>query len=415
MAAIYDGSPLFGVQPNAFSKFQSASLTPIGSAKEEDYYAYLNDIFSTHWPDVLTREKDEYRSDGLEAFTWQHRPPVPRNKWTYNVGTSYSILAGDFDLVKKKVQIPQSSQQQFITSDPENGDFPVLLGQLLAKQCDLVYKSLPLAKASLYANPFFSNEAVFSKNDAEGLGFMFENHAFLVFRGSSSFTDWYRNFKFTKEEDGDVRIHKGFRINLNLLQKQIDDWLATIPKDCKGYICSGHSLGGAMATLCAYRLAAKGLNVSRVITFGAPRVGDFKFQKIYKELGLQDKTVRVVNGTDAVSYIPPEFLGYSHVGTSFFLPTERILAGTPVAGDKPDWWTALTFYFLPAGHWYYLLKALPTIFGFFHSSAEHQRSKGYSNAMAQYIEAKADEHVADKEKMEKLSRLHQMYFSGEVK
>lgn len=102
MAAIYDGSPLFGVQPNAFSKFQSASLTPIGSAKEEDYYAYLNDIFSTHWPDVLTREKDEYRSDGLEAFTWQHRPPVPRNKWTYNVGTSYSILAGDFDLVKKR-------------------------------------------------------------------------------------------------------------------------------------------------------------------------------------------------------------------------------------------------------------------------------------------------------------------------
>jgi hypothetical protein len=66
----------------------------------------------------------------------------------------------------------------------------------------------------------------------------------------------------------------------------------------------GHSLGGALATLCAHDLRAYlGLsaNLVSVYTFGSPRVGNNAFCSRYDEL--VPSTFRVVNAHDIVTKV----------------------------------------------------------------------------------------------------------------
>ena len=64
----------------------------------------------------------------------------------------------------------------------------------------------------------------------------------------------------------------------------------------------GHSLGGAMATLCAADLGNLGVPVE-LITWGAPRVGNADFVELYHRSapgGRHATTARFVNGLDVV-------------------------------------------------------------------------------------------------------------------
>jgi len=72
---------------------------------------------------------------------------------------------------------------------------------------------------------------------------------------------------------------------------------------------TGHSLGGAMATICASRMVARGIVVSGLYTFGSPRVGDAEF---VAHLGTTH--FRFVNNNDIVTKAPPLMCGFRHHG-----------------------------------------------------------------------------------------------------
>lgn len=80
---------------------------------------------------------------------------------------------------------------------------------------------------------------------------------------------------------------------------------------------TGHSLGGALACLCAYSLRRALLLIEylqpevTVYTFGQPGIGNRAFQRIYNRA--VPLTFRVVNENDAVSGL--SLLGNNHVGT----------------------------------------------------------------------------------------------------
>ena len=81
---------------------------------------------------------------------------------------------------------------------------------------------------------------------------------------------------------------------------------------------TGHSLGGALATLCAYRLHKQGVPVRGVITIGSPRVGNPAFANDFNSM-FGAKSTRWVDDDDFVTQIPPELGGpleYRHVGSS---------------------------------------------------------------------------------------------------
>jgi len=86
-------------------------------------------------------------------------------------------------------------------------------------------------------------------------------------------------------------------------------------------VCTGHSLGGALASLAAISLH-KNLQefhgTIRLFTFGQPRTGNLNYSR-YIEDGIgSDNMYRVVHLYDGVPTMVPQFLGYHHHATEYW-------------------------------------------------------------------------------------------------
>ncbi|HEX8873177.1 MAG TPA: lipase family protein [Nitrosospira sp.] len=130
--------------------------------------------------------------------------------------------------------------------------------------------------------------------------------AVLVFRGTErSLNDLITDLEFgiPPLDQQVVGVHQGFRKALDLVWDNIDKELATL--DCPVFY-TGHSLGAALATLAALRRAPRAL-----YTFASPRVGNEAFVASFVSLPI----FRVVDDEDALTLLPPELLGFRHVGT----------------------------------------------------------------------------------------------------
>jgi len=159
----------------------------------------------------------------------------------------------------------------------------------------------------------------------------------LGFPGTESKEDWMRDFESlgTKDWNG-LKTGAGF-IQRYKEHMQAEDFRqkvdALIQKENPAAIfCIGHSLGGALATLCAtdFVTSATGKKVV-AITFGQPRV--FKADDAVKvnqnfKLGNPggNEFIRIVNFGDMIPSTPQSTLGFEHVGRPFYL-------NKPVAGD----------------------------------------------------------------------------------
>lgn len=98
-------------------------------------------------------------------------------------------------------------------------------------------------------------------------------------------------------------VHNGFQ---NELEKIWHEILITLANHLtKRLTITGHSLGGAMATVAASRLKDR---IHSLYTFGSPRVGTKKMVEAFKEV----KHYRFVNNNDIVPTVPFAFMGYRH-------------------------------------------------------------------------------------------------------
>ncbi|CAE7845683.1 LIP [Symbiodinium sp. KB8] len=120
-------------------------------------------------------------------------------------------------------------------------------------------------------------------NVAGYVGQLMTGEILVSFRGTqpSSLKDWIDDLKFVKTEPypycTKCEVHKGFYQSWNALKSQV---LNAIDGFGGGpIVVTGHSLGAAMAALCAFDL--KGYSVEHVYTFGQPRVGDTNFASTF--------------------------------------------------------------------------------------------------------------------------------------
>jgi hypothetical protein len=102
---------------------------------------------------------------------------------------------------------------------------------------------------------------------------------------------------------------------------------------------TGHSLGGAMANIAAYKLAsdpnygAIASSLAQVYTFAQPMVGNRAFKKAWDELPSAPKLFCHVHQHDVVPHLPPaDTFEFVHVGTTF-----RSLPRTDNDPRTPDW------------------------------------------------------------------------------
>jgi hypothetical protein len=78
-------------------------------------------------------------------------------------------------------------------------------------------------------------------------------------------------------------------------------------KGVTSFIITGHSLGGALATICSYHLVKAGAEIHSIYTFASPKTGNDVFVKDYNTLIPENKVFRVYNPKDLVVSVPALF------------------------------------------------------------------------------------------------------------
>lgn len=106
-------------------------------------------------------------------------------------------------------------------------------------------------------------------------------------------------------EDGKQMVHSGFYDAFRAVEQHIcKDLGEPSEKDLPLYI-TGHSLGGALATVATHCLSSDYLSSDRLAacyTYGGPRVGNLAFGQ-----SIKPPVYRVVNAADVVPRLPPVF------------------------------------------------------------------------------------------------------------
>jgi len=151
----------------------------------------------------------------------------------------------------------------------------------------------------------------------------------IAFRGTQTQLEWWRNLQATQKDYSDPitgdyygKVHQGyFKIVREKISKSLIEIVRQLDPTIPCYI-TGHSLGGAVATLSAMEIA---LNVPEIreqiqlYTYAAPRIGDRDFAEAHSRL--IPNSYRVVNLSDSVPLVPPIEIknkfttaNYAHVG-----------------------------------------------------------------------------------------------------
>lgn len=102
-------------------------------------------------------------------------------------------------------------------------------------------------------------------------------------------------------------VHSGFKGETDKIWAALLRHYKEFAKNKKVYI-TGHSLGGAMATIACSRLEEIS-KIEQLTTFGSPRVGTRKFVK-----NIATPHMRFVNNNDIVTKVPLLLMGYKHHG-----------------------------------------------------------------------------------------------------
>jgi hypothetical protein len=136
-----------------------------------------------------------------------------------------------------------------------------------------------------------------------------DNHALLAFRGTEADNnnDKKADAEIDRTPEAGALVHSGFKRYLDAVWPQVTQcvagYRATHPDQ---NICiTGHSLGGALATLAFTRLNDP---ASSLITFGCPRVGNPAYCNLIDALARTRKFYRAVDNLDIVTHIPSDLL-----------------------------------------------------------------------------------------------------------
>jgi pimeloyl-ACP methyl ester carboxylesterase len=200
----------------------------------------------------------------------------------------------------------------------------------LGTACDLAYLNDPEASAAFKEKLGLVGRVVAAGNTQVFVGAN-DEHIVAAFRGTESPTtidglkDWLLTnaVNFLVLPEGDIgtdfaaagvgaRFHQGFMVALAQVWDSFFEAVKALRDEKKRPIwLTGHSLGGALAVLAAWRLEQKFIQVHKVYTYGAPMVGNSHAAEAFS----REFDNRIYRYVDARDFIP-------------FLPTISLIANT---------------------------------------------------------------------------------------
>jgi len=153
----------------------------------------------------------------------------------------------------------------------------------------------------------------------------FNNSLYICFRGTSSFLDWKTNLnfklsKYTKNNE-EFKLHSGYYNSYMSIKLPLINYLKNYSYD--NIYITGHSLGGSLATICSFDLIDHSDFINKnitCITFGAPRIGNKQFMKLYRKYNISIH--RIVISSDPVPKLPLNS-EYVHVSSSIYFKNKK--------------------------------------------------------------------------------------------
>lgn len=173
----------------------------------------------------------------------------------------------------------------------------------------LAYQDAETVESQVVDGWGFERCRVFSIDNTECFVASTADAIVVSFRGTQEVGDWLTNlnFAFTSQPFG--AVHRGFFNGFELVRVLVEGTLREFGASRKKVVITGHSLGGALATVAAATWHGK-FPISGVYTFGQPAVGFSGFRS-FIDVCYPESFHRFVNDDDVVPRVPP---GYRHVG-----------------------------------------------------------------------------------------------------
>ena len=134
-------------------------------------------------------------------------------------------------------------------------------------------------------------------------------------------------------------VHRGFKKEVDDLWPLLEKMLVENKQNlAKKLWFTGHSLGGAMASIAAGRCLLSHIDTQpeQVHTFGSPRVGTKRYINHAKI-----DYYRWVNNNDIVPRSPPAWLGYRHSGQEVYLDSDGKVRELNAIERRADMWKGL--------------------------------------------------------------------------
>lgn len=196
-------------------------------------------------------------------------------------------------------------------------DWPIC--ELMAQISEAAYL-VPVEAEAKYKSLGFTDVDVFTQGSMIGYVISTEGVSVIAFRGTDDVPDWIANLKTLAVSTPNGRVHGGFNKAYQSVSSQILELLKGKRLEDKVWI-TGHSLGGALAVLCAYDLeSGQNRSIAGLITFGQPMVGRNDFAQHINSI-LDGKYAHLVNEADVVPRIPPS---YRHCGSLVWYTDDMI-------------------------------------------------------------------------------------------
>jgi len=171
---------------------------------------------------------------------------------------------------------------------------------------------LPLAEAAYDVTKLPAPWKLIATIQPDNFGFVATSGSIcaIAFRGTETKGEWIEDFDglAVPNQFGRGMVHQGFQDQYSKLRASILAAVAQVPLQGHLWI-TGHSLGAALAALCASDTTFADRNKT-VYTWAGPRVGWHDYADWFNSQ--VTNCVRIVNEWDVVPRVPPSAKGYEH-------------------------------------------------------------------------------------------------------
>ena len=179
----------------------------------------------------------------------------------------------------------------------------------------------------------------FDKNSAQAAVIEHDQYLCMAFRGTNELKDWLDNMDIFATSALFGQFHRGF-------WKSVEDIWGPADSKCRDLqdarkrpvFFTGHSLGGAMATIAAAKYIHEDKPFTSAYTFGQPRAMTRSASQIFN-MECKPRFFRFHNNNDLVTRVPARVMGYSHVGSYLYISEEEKIC------REPGFWFKFVDYF----------------------------------------------------------------------